>query len=77
MPTETISPELKTALKRRRLSPILETLPERVVLARQNKIPYQDFFELILSDEISRRDRVSSDLRAQTAKLDPKMRLEA
>lgn len=76
MTTETISQELKGTLKRLRLSPILETLPERIVLARQNKIPYQDFLELIFSDEIGRRDRASSDLRAQTAKLDPKMRLE-
>lgn len=75
--TETISTELRGTLKRLRLSPMLETLPERIVLARQNKIAYQDFLELILSDEIGRRDRSSSDVRAQTAKLDPKMRLEA
>lgn len=56
---------------------MLATLPERISLARQNKMPYQDFLQLIVSDEISRRERISADLRARSARLDPSMRLEA
>jgi len=77
MTTETITADLKTALRRMRLSPILETLPERILLARQKKMPYQDFLELVIQDEISRRDRISTGLRAKAAKLDTAMRLEA
>ena len=60
---ETISPELRQVLRRLHLSPILETLPERLQLARQQKMPYQDFIELVMADEAARRDRVGSDLR--------------
>ena len=33
--TDVISPDLKTVLRRLKLSPILDTLPERLALARQ------------------------------------------
>ena len=74
--TDTISLELRQTLRRLKLGPILETLPERLILARQQKLPHQDFLELVLSDEVSRRDRVSGDYRARIAQLDPAMRLE-
>ena len=74
---EVISAELRQVLRRLRLSPILETLPERLQLARQQKLPYQDFLELVLADEGARRDRIGGDLRARVARLDPAMRLEA
>ena len=77
MNTESVSNDLKAGLRRLRLSPMLDTLPERLLLARQNKMAYQDFLELVFSDEISRRDRISADLKAKAAKLDPSMRLEA
>ena len=73
---EVISPELRQVLRRLKLSPILETLPERLQLARQQKVPYQDFLELVLADEAARRDRIGGDLRARAAHLDPAMRLE-
>lgn len=74
---EVISTELRQVLRRLKLSPILETLPERLQLARHQKLPYQDFLELVLADEAARRDRIGGDLRARTAHLDPSMRLEA
>ncbi|MGH2810868.1 MAG: ATP-binding protein, partial [Actinomycetota bacterium] len=77
MPVETISADLKANLRRLRLSPMLETMPERLALAKQQKLPYQEFLEILLSDEISRRDRISTDLRAKAARLDPTMRVEA
>ena len=71
-----ISPDLKAALRRLKLGPILDTLPERLTLARQQKMPHQDFMLLVLSDEVTRRDSVALSSRAAKAQLDPTMRLE-
>lgn len=51
-----IEPELKKVLKRLRLSGILATLPDRLAYCRKEKLDYTQFLELILSDEIERRD---------------------
>jgi DNA replication protein DnaC len=75
--TDAISPDLKTVLRRLKLSRMLDTLPERFTLARQQKMPHQDFLLLVLADEVSRRDGLASTLRAQRAHLDPAMQLEA
>ena len=77
MTTETISPDLKTILRRLRLGRLLDTLPERLVLARQQKLPHQDWLLLILSDEVTRRDSLAVTLRVQKAHLDATMHLEA
>lgn len=76
MSPELISPELRQILRRLRLSPMLETLPERLVLARQDKMAYQDLLLLIFSDEAARRQQVSTQGRAKKAGLDPKQTLE-
>lgn len=73
---EIISPDLKKILRRLRLSPMLGTLPERLALARQRKMPHQDFLLQVLSDEVERRTRIAATERARKAKLNPKMRLE-
>jgi DNA replication protein DnaC len=75
--SEVISPDLKTVLRRLRLGRMLDTLPERFTLARQQKIPHPDFLLLVLSDEATRRDSQSASVRAQRARLDPAMQLEA
>ncbi len=77
MPQDVISTDLKTTLKRLKLSPILETLPERLTLAKQQKIPHQDFLLLVLSDEAQRRDSRAAVVRAQRARLDPSATFEA
>jgi DNA replication protein DnaC len=77
MSTESISQDLRTVLRRLKLSRILDTLPERLALARQQKMPHQDFLLLVLQDEASRRDGQATTLRAQKAQLDPKAQLEA
>jgi len=51
-----IPPELKTVLKHLKLSGILATLPDRWAYARQEKLDYPQFLELVLSDEVERRD---------------------
>jgi len=48
-----ITTDLKQVLKRLKLGPILDTLPERLAPARQQKMPHQDFLLLILSDEVT------------------------
>lgn len=72
-----ISPELKAVMRRLKLSKMLDTLPERFSLARQQKMPHPDFLLLVLSDEAARRDSLAATLRAQRARLDPSMQLEA
>lgn len=71
-----ITSELRQVLRRLKLGQMLETLPERLVLARQNHLPHQDFLELVLADEVARRDNASASIRARAARLDPDMVLE-
>lgn len=74
---DVINPDLKSALKQLKLGPLLDTLPERLALARQQKLPHQDFLLMLLLDEITRRDSNSAMLRAGKAHLDPAMQLES
>jgi hypothetical protein len=50
MTTDLISPDLKTVLRRLKLSRMLDTLPERLTLARHQKMPHQDLLLLVLSE---------------------------
>lgn len=75
--TDGISPDLKTVLRRLKLSRMLDTLPERLTLARQQKMPHHDLLLQVLSDEVARRESLAVTLRVQKARLDPTMRLEA
>lgn len=77
MTTEVISTDLKTVLRRLKLSRMLDTLPERLTMARGQQLPHQDFLLLVLSDEATRRDGQAAGFRAQKAALDPTMQLEA
>jgi len=54
-----IKQSLRAVLKRLRLSGILPTLPERAAYARKTKLSHQDFLELVLQDEIDRREHNS------------------
>ncbi|MBN2674231.1 MAG: IS21-like element helper ATPase IstB [Deltaproteobacteria bacterium] len=65
-----ITQSLKTVLKRIRLSGMLPTLPDRVAYAKKTKMPYPDFLELVLQDEIDRRDQVSLMNRLQKAQFE-------
>src|SRR5436189_87179 len=70
MTADAISPDLKATLRRLKLSRILDTLPDRLVLARQQKMPHQDLLLLVLSDEVARRESLAVTLRVQKARLD-------
>ena len=71
-----VSPDLKRHLRTLKLGQLLATLPDRLTLARQQKLPHADFLELLLSDEVTRRENGSAARRARAAGLDPQMRLD-
>jgi hypothetical protein len=72
-----VSPELRSLLRRLKLGRSLDTLPERLALARHDTLSHAEFLELVLADEVERRDRTSAGLRARAAHLDPAMVLDA
>jgi DNA replication protein DnaC len=71
-----VSADLTTLLRALKLGKLLDTLPERLTLARAQQLPHADFLELVLADEVTRRDTSSAALRARAAGLDPGMRLD-
>jgi DNA replication protein DnaC len=74
--TDPVSTDLKRHLRALKLGQLMTTLPERLTLARQNNLPHADFLELLLSDEVTRRDNGSAARRARAAGLDPQMRAD-
>jgi DNA replication protein DnaC len=72
-----ITTDMRTVLKRLRLSKLMDTIPERLALAKQQKMAHADFLLLVLSDEASRREALAATLRAQRGHLDMSMQLEA
>jgi DNA replication protein DnaC len=74
-PTD-VTQELVAALRRLKLGKMLDTLPERLTLARQQKLSHRDFLLVALQDEIARRDQNAVTRRAARAHLDPDMMLE-
>ena len=71
-----IEPELKAVLKRLKLSGLLATLPDRLAYARQEKLDFTQFLELVLSDEVERRDHQRVEIRLQQAGFDEECTLE-
>jgi len=61
---------LKTVLKRLKLSGLLATLPDRVAYARKQKVAELDLLELVLQDEIDRRDHQNLSIRLSKAGFD-------
>jgi DNA replication protein DnaC len=75
-PAPAISAELKAVLRQVKLGRCLDTLPERLALAKSRNLGHAEFLELVLSDEVTRRETTSASLRARAAGLDPAMCLE-
>lgn len=71
-----ITNELKQTLKRLRLSGLLATLPDRVAYAKGTKLSHAEFLELLLNDEIQRRQDSTLDRRLKTASVDMDQTLE-
>jgi DNA replication protein DnaC len=76
MSTGVVSAELRQVLRDLKLSGVLDTLPERLELARQSHLPYQEFLCVLLADEVTRRERRSATVRSRAARLDATMTLE-
>jgi len=74
--TPTVTPELKALLRRVKLGRCLDTLPERLALASTGAMGHAEFLELVLADEVTRRENTSADRRAKGAGLDPTMTLD-
>ena len=68
--------ELPPLLKRLKLSAMLDTLPERIALARRDQLDYASFLEIILSDEVSRRENRRIEVRVRSAGFEETCRLE-
>jgi DNA replication protein DnaC len=75
-PVDPIGADLTRTLRALKLGGLRDTLPERLALARARKMGHAAFLELLLADEVTRRDSRSAMLRAKTAGLDPAMRLD-
>jgi len=76
-PAPIVTGELRAILSRLKLGQMMDTLPERLLSARQSSMSHVDFLEMILADEVARRDSSSALLRAKAAHLDPTMVAEA
>ena len=64
---ELISKELKDAIVNLRISGMLATLTERVSYAKAKKLSYEEFLELVLSDEFERREARALNIRMNKA----------
>ncbi len=68
--------ELKPLLKRLKLGQMLHTLPERLALARRDQLDHAVFLQILLADEVSRRDERRMELQLQKAGFEDICRLE-
>jgi DNA replication protein DnaC len=72
----TATSELKPLLKRLRLGYLLNTLPERLALARRDQLDYAAFLQILLADEITRHDNRALGIHLQAAGFEEICRLE-
>ena len=73
---QVVTAELKGALKALKLGKLIDVLPDRLLLAQQQKLDHQDLLLLVLADEISRREGTVTARRAKVAGLEPDMVFE-
>lgn len=71
-----VTAELKPLLKRLKLGAMLDTLPERLSLARRDQLDYAVFLQILLADEVGRRDNRNLELRLQKAGFEEICRLD-
>jgi DNA replication protein DnaC len=74
--TPVLDPDLTATLRRLKLGQVIAALPERLALAKTNKLGHAEFLLTVLADEVARRDSTSATLRAKAAGLDPTMQLD-
>jgi len=68
--------ELRPLLKRLKLGAIMDTLPERLALARRDQLDYAAFLQILLADEVTRRDNRRLQIHLQKAGFEDVCRLE-
>jgi len=68
--------ELKPLLKRLKLGQMLNTLPERLALARRDQLDHAAFLQILLADEVSRRDERHLEIQLQKVGFEDICRLE-
>ena len=71
-----ITSELKPLLKRLKLGAMMDTLPERLTLARRDQLDYAAFLQILLADEVGRRDNRNLEVRLQKAGFEEICRLD-
>jgi len=76
MKTPTVSPELRAALKSLKLGYLIDLLPDRLVLAEKQTMPFEELLLVLLTDEIERRASSAAARRADIAGLDSDMMFE-
>ena len=77
-PAPTVSPELKVAHAHAQARPALDTLPERLALAKTHGLSHIEFLEQLFSDEVSPTRRATRPAAGPgRPRLDPHMALEA
>jgi len=72
----TTTSELKPLLKRLRLGYMLNTLPERLALARRDQLDYAAFLQILLADEVTRRNNRNLEIHFHAAGFEEVCRLE-
>jgi DNA replication protein DnaC len=75
-PIPGLDPALLATLRALKLGQLVTTLPERLALAKTNKLSHAEFLHIVLADEVTRRDTTSAGRRARAAGLDPAMTLD-
>ena len=73
--TAPLDPALGATLRQLKLGRLIDTLPERLTLAKTNKLTHAEFLHIVLADEVNRRDATSAGRRARAAGLDATMTL--
>ena len=71
-----IKTSLKTVFRRLKLSGLLYTLPDRIAYAEKTDLNRQDFLELLLQDEIDRREQTNLQQRLKRAQFEEEQTLE-
>ncbi len=71
-----LDPDLVRLLKRLKLGLLVPTLPERLALARAQRLDYAQFLTLLLADEVQRRDQQALERHLLQAGFEDRVALE-
>lgn len=71
-----LEPDLVTLLKRLKLGQMIPTLPDRLALARAQKLDYAALLTLVLADEVQRRDSLALERRLLAAGFEERVTLD-